>query len=274
MSLGNQLAVKRTGRLASWAMGPTCRATACRPARWRASGRTAKAGPRSRKRPCLAWTRTWRPCPSKPPAMRWPGPGFAPSGLRAVWVGSGIAPLRGQADFDHRGGSHRRCPRTSRRRIGSLPARPARKPSWPPWRMVGSGMAQYAMAIGMDTAQGKPGDSLEYTAGAGGAAFILGPGEEAAGDDRIFLLVCDRYARFLAARRAKISRARAALYRRPGLFQAHHHRRANLLDLTARPCRPITSLRSSTNPTPSSRSGRPPSWASSPSRSAPGCWCR
>ena len=44
---------------------------------------------------------------------------------------------------------------------------------------VGSGMADYAMAIGMDTAQGRPGDALEYTAGAGGAAFILGPAEEA-----------------------------------------------------------------------------------------------
>lgn len=44
---------------------------------------------------------------------------------------------------------------------------------------VGSGMAQYALAIGMDTAQGKPGDALEYTAGAGGAAFLLGPADEA-----------------------------------------------------------------------------------------------
>jgi hydroxymethylglutaryl-CoA synthase len=44
---------------------------------------------------------------------------------------------------------------------------------------VGSSMARYALAIGMDTAQGKPGDALEYTAGAGGAAFILGPAEEA-----------------------------------------------------------------------------------------------
>lgn len=46
--------------------------------------------------------------------------------------------------------------------------------------MVGSGMAQYMMAIGMDTAQGKPGDVLEYTASAGGAAVILGPAEESA----------------------------------------------------------------------------------------------
>jgi hydroxymethylglutaryl-CoA synthase len=41
---------------------------------------------------------------------------------------------------------------------------------------IGSGMANYALAIGMDTAQGKPGDALEYTAGAGGAAYLLGTG--------------------------------------------------------------------------------------------------
>lgn len=45
--------------------------------------------------------------------------------------------------------------------------------------LVGSGMARYALAIGMDTAQGRPGDALEYTAGAGGAAYIVGPAEEA-----------------------------------------------------------------------------------------------
>jgi hydroxymethylglutaryl-CoA synthase len=44
---------------------------------------------------------------------------------------------------------------------------------------VGSGMARYAMAIGMDTAQARPADALEYTAGAGGAAYLLGPAEEA-----------------------------------------------------------------------------------------------
>jgi len=44
--------------------------------------------------------------------------------------------------------------------------------------MVGSGMMDYTLAIGADTAQGRPGDALEYTAGAGGAAYLLGPGEE------------------------------------------------------------------------------------------------
>jgi hydroxymethylglutaryl-CoA synthase len=45
--------------------------------------------------------------------------------------------------------------------------------------MVGSGMGAYTLSIGMDTAQGRPGDALEYTAASGGAAFIIGPAEEA-----------------------------------------------------------------------------------------------
>lgn len=45
--------------------------------------------------------------------------------------------------------------------------------------MVGAGMGRYSLAIGTDTAQGRPADQLEYTAAAGGAAFILGPAEEA-----------------------------------------------------------------------------------------------
>ncbi len=43
---------------------------------------------------------------------------------------------------------------------------------------IGSGMVNYALAIGGDTAQGRPSDALEYTAGAGAAAFILGRAEE------------------------------------------------------------------------------------------------
>ena len=45
--------------------------------------------------------------------------------------------------------------------------------------LVGSGMGKYALAIGMDTAQGKPGDALEYTASSGGAAFVIGPAQDA-----------------------------------------------------------------------------------------------
>ena len=39
---------------------------------------------------------------------------------------------------------------------------------------VTSGMAKYVLAGGCDTAQAAPGDPLEYTAGAGGAVFLLG----------------------------------------------------------------------------------------------------
>jgi hydroxymethylglutaryl-CoA synthase len=44
--------------------------------------------------------------------------------------------------------------------------------------LVGSGMGGYALSIGMDTAQGRPGDALEYTAASGGAAFLLGSAAE------------------------------------------------------------------------------------------------
>jgi hydroxymethylglutaryl-CoA synthase len=44
---------------------------------------------------------------------------------------------------------------------------------------VGSGMAGYALAIGSDIAQARPSDELEYTAGAGSAAFLVGPADEA-----------------------------------------------------------------------------------------------
>ena len=100
-----------------------------------------------------------------------------PHEIRAVWVGSeshpyavkptstlvaeaiGAAPNTQGADFEFA------CKAGTEALVAAM-------------GMVGSGMGHYAMAVGMDTAQGKPGDALEYTAGAGGAAYLVGPAEE------------------------------------------------------------------------------------------------
>lgn len=40
--------------------------------------------------------------------------------------------------------------------------------------LVKSDMIEYGLAVGADTSQGRPGDPLEYTASAGGAAYLIG----------------------------------------------------------------------------------------------------
>jgi hydroxymethylglutaryl-CoA synthase len=52
--------------------------------------------------------------------------------------------------------------------------------------LVGSGMIQTGLAIGIDTAQGRPGDELEVTSASGGAAFVLGTSDK----DAIALIDC------------------------------------------------------------------------------------
>ncbi len=102
-----------------------------------------------------------------------------PSAIRAVWIGSeshpyavkpsgtivaqalGITPNVSAADFEFA------CKAGTEAMQAAI-------------AFVGSQMADYALAIGVDTAQGRPGDALEYTAAAGGAAFIFGPAEQAA----------------------------------------------------------------------------------------------
>ncbi|VVB98759.1 Hydroxymethylglutaryl-CoA synthase [uncultured archaeon] len=46
------------------------------------------------------------------------------------------------------------------------------------YAMAKAGMIRYGLAIGADTAQGRPGDALEFTAGSGGAAFIVGSSKD------------------------------------------------------------------------------------------------
>ncbi len=97
--------------------------------------------------------------------------------LRAVWVGSeshpyavkptgtvvgeaiGAGPAIDSADFEFA------CKAGTEALVSAI-------------ALVGSCMADYALAIGMDTAQGRPGDALEYTAASGGAAYIVGPADE------------------------------------------------------------------------------------------------
>lgn len=97
-----------------------------------------------------------------------------PQLLRAVWVGSESHPYAvkpsGTIVAEAIGASHNiqsgdwefACKAGSEAMVAAI-------------ALVGSGMGNYALAIGMDTAQGKPGDALEYTASSGGAAYILGP---------------------------------------------------------------------------------------------------
>jgi hydroxymethylglutaryl-CoA synthase len=102
---------------------------------------------------------------------------ISPSEVRAVWVGSeshpyavkptstivaeaiGAVPNTQAADWEFA------CKAGTEAMVAAM-------------GLVGSGMADYAMAIGMDTAQGRPGDPLEYTAAAGGAAFVIGKAED------------------------------------------------------------------------------------------------
>ena len=101
---------------------------------------------------------------------------ISPEQLRAVWVGSeshpyavkpsstvvaeaiGAAPNIQAADWEFA------CKAGSEAMQASI-------------GLIGSNMVGYALSIGMDTAQGRPGDALEYTAASGGAAFILGAAE-------------------------------------------------------------------------------------------------
>ncbi len=104
--------------------------------------------------------------------------GIDPQALRAIWVGSEshpyavkptstiVAEALGAVPYVQAGDWEFACKAGTEAMQAAI-------------GFVGSSMADYAMCIGADTAQGRPGDALEYTAAAGGAAFIIGPAEGA-----------------------------------------------------------------------------------------------
>ena len=97
-----------------------------------------------------------------------------PQGHRRPVRRLGVPPLRREADRHHRGRGHRDLAPTSPWRTTSSPARPGRPAIQICMGLVGSGMVKYGVAIGADTSQGAPGDPLEYSASAGGAAYLIG----------------------------------------------------------------------------------------------------
>jgi 3-hydroxy-3-methylglutaryl CoA synthase len=149
--------------------------------------------------------------------------GIDPMELRAVWVGSEshpyavkpsgtiVAEAIGASVNIQAGDWEFACKAGSEAMVAAL-------------AMVGSGMGKYALAIGMDTAQGKPGDALEYTAASGGAGYIFGPVEESlASVEAAYSYVSDT-PDFLAPGARGVSGAWAALHWRTSVFPACAYR--------------------------------------------------
>lgn len=103
--------------------------------------------------------------------------GIDPKEIRAVWVGSESHPYAVKPTSTIVAEAIGAVPETQAADL-EFACKAGTEAFQAAMGFVGSGMARYALIIGADTAQGRPGDELEYTAGAGGAAFLLGPAEE------------------------------------------------------------------------------------------------
>lgn len=103
--------------------------------------------------------------------------GISPQQLRAVWVGSESKPYAVKPSGT-----------IVAQAIGATPnveaadwefaCKAGTETMQASFALVGSHMADYALAIGADTAQGRPNDALEYTAASGSAAYVIGPRED------------------------------------------------------------------------------------------------
>ena len=103
--------------------------------------------------------------------------GIDPQDLRAVWVGSESHPYAVKPSSTIVGEAIGATPHIQAADL-EFACKAGSEAIVMGMGVVGSGMGEYVLAIGMDTAQGRPGDALEYTAASGGAAFIVGPAEK------------------------------------------------------------------------------------------------
>ncbi|MBI1950545.1 MAG: hydroxymethylglutaryl-CoA synthase [Acidobacteria bacterium] len=103
---------------------------------------------------------------------------LAPSSIRAVWVGTESKPYAVKPSSTVVAEALGATPWVSAADL-EFACKAGSEAMQAACAYVGSGMADYALAIGMDAAQSKPGDHLEFTAAAGGAAYLFGPADNA-----------------------------------------------------------------------------------------------
>ncbi len=99
--------------------------------------------------------------------------GFSPSSIGAVYVGSESHPFAVYPSAVHVAEAIGATPHLTAADL-EFACKAGTAGMQMVFGMVGAGQIEAGLAIGTDTSQGRPGDALEYTAGAGGAAFVIG----------------------------------------------------------------------------------------------------
>lgn len=103
--------------------------------------------------------------------------GIAPKDVGAVWVGSGSHPYAVKPTGTLVAEAIGAAPATLAADL-QFACKAGTEAMQASFGLVGAAMARYALAVGVDTARSRPGDTLELTAGAGGAGFVVGPAAE------------------------------------------------------------------------------------------------
>jgi hydroxymethylglutaryl-CoA synthase len=104
--------------------------------------------------------------------------GIDPADLGAVWVGTESKPYAVKPSATIVADAIGALPRANAA-DWEFACKPGTEAMQASLAFVASGMARYALCAGCDTAQGRPADALEYTCGAGGAAYVIGAADDA-----------------------------------------------------------------------------------------------